>query len=130
YEIETLLEFRRVLFRSKPTAPHERIAPNDTPTSFALRCAMLSLSGSIGATKKTNMITVIKNAINPFIEKNIIPVINNINVHKTIIRLTVLNLSLINPQKGCEKIEANGPIASMYPISVPFNPLYFKNNGK
>ena len=43
---------------------------------------------------------------------------------------TVLYLSLTYPQKGCDIIDAKGPIANTQPISVPFNPLNFKYNGK
>lgn len=46
------------------------------------------------------------------------------------IRCTVLYLSLIYPQNGCEKIDISGPVASTHPISVPFKPLNCKYRGR
>src|SRR5690625_4839766 len=92
---------------AKPIAPQDRMVPNVTPTSLARRWAMLSLKGSIGVTKKKNIAPIIKIGMSSFIWKKIKPVISNISAQSKMIRLTVLYLSLIYPQKGCEKIETS-----------------------
>src|SRR5699024_243068 len=56
--------------------------------------------------------------------------INRPKIRMSNIFFIVLYLSLIYPQKGCEKIEARGPTANTQPISVPFSPLYCKSRGR
>src|SRR5699024_3881358 len=94
---------------AKPTDPHVRIVPKETCKSSARRCAKLSLNEPIGVLKKNKTL-----------------LINRPKIRMSNIFFIVLYLSLIYPQKGCEKIEARGPTANTQPISVPFSPLYCK----
>src|SRR5690625_5713230 len=114
---------------AKPIARQYVMVPNVTPISLARRWAMLSLKGSIGVTKKKNIAPIIKIGMSSFIWKKIKPVISNISAQSKMIRLTVLYLSLIYPQKGCEKIETSGHMDSTQPISLPMSPFYCKYKG-